>query len=425
MSDLKNDTRLPELRFPEFEHRKGFKRTPLSKLLVETKTRNKDNRFGKEHVLSVSGEFGCVNQIELLGRSYAGVSVDNYHTVEPGDLVYTKSPLKRNPYGIIKENKGSPGIVSTLYAVYRTTERAAPAYLDYFFCNDYNLNVYLQPLVNKGAKNDMKVKNSNVLTGHIFVPELDEQEKISDALSSIDELIKVEFQKLRALSDHKTGWMQKLLPLDGQEMPEVRLPEFRSAAKWGRKKIEDFGKIFKGKGVSKSDIAENGATPCIRYGQLYTDYGEVIHEVISSTNVRREELFLSKKNDVLVPASGETQEDIATASCVLDDNVALGGDINVLRTSAVGEFLSYYINVSLKDTISKVSQGISVVHLYPSQIEQLEFILPNEDEQRGIVAFLSQLDALCLAQSNKLEEIKELKKGLIQRLFVPPEVRGE
>ncbi len=203
---------LPENRFPKFQNRKPFKTTKLSDLLAETKTRNRDGRYGKEHVLSVSGEYGCVNQIEHLGRSYAGASVENYHVVETSDIVYTKSPLKSSPFGIIKENKGEAGIVSTLYAVYRSTGLSHPSYLDHYFSNAFNLNSYLQPLVNKGAKNDMKVKNSDVLTGQILVPEIDEQEVISDCLSSLDELISAKKKLIYALSDKRLGVTQALLP---------------------------------------------------------------------------------------------------------------------------------------------------------------------------------------------------------------------
>src|SRR5689334_7573937 len=108
----------PRLRFADFQNAGPWELRKISELLRERKQRNRELKFGPSDVLSVSGDYGCVNQIELLGRSYAGVSVKDYHVVEMGDLVYTKSPLKRNPYGIIKENKGKPGIVSTLYAVY-------------------------------------------------------------------------------------------------------------------------------------------------------------------------------------------------------------------------------------------------------------------------------------------------------------------
>ena len=115
----------------------------LNIVLSENKDRNEDLRFGKEDVLSVSGEQGIVNQITLLGRSYAGESVAPYHVVETGDVVYTKSPLKENPYGIIKQNRGAPGIVSTLYAVYHCSTPVTGQYLENYFCIDTYLNNYL------------------------------------------------------------------------------------------------------------------------------------------------------------------------------------------------------------------------------------------------------------------------------------------
>ena len=112
---------VPKLRFPEFWDAGDWEFRTLSELLSEPKKRNRNLKYGPEDVLSVSGEYGCVNQIEFMGRSYAGVTVKDYHVVETGDVVYTKSPLKAAPYGIIKLNKGRSGIVSTLYAVYRPT----------------------------------------------------------------------------------------------------------------------------------------------------------------------------------------------------------------------------------------------------------------------------------------------------------------
>ncbi len=203
---------VPRLRFPEFQASGEWERKQLSELLFETKQRNNELEYGRQDVLSVSGEYGCVNQIEFLGRSYAGASLKNYHVVETGDIVYTKSPLKKNPFGIIKENKGKPGIVSTLYAVYRVTDIGHPAYLDHYFSRDYNLNSYLQPIVKKGAKNDMKVNNFAVLGGEILIPKIDEQRKIAACLSALDEQIAAQSQKIDALNAHKKGLLQQLFP---------------------------------------------------------------------------------------------------------------------------------------------------------------------------------------------------------------------
>ena len=151
--------------------------------------KNRDNRFTKEDVLSVSGEYGIVNQIEFQGRSFAGASVSNYGVVENGDVVYTKSPLKSNPYGIIKTNKGIPGIVSTLYAVYKPKEITDSKFVQIYFELDSRMNSYMHPLVNKGAKNDMKVSAENALKGMVSFPKKNEQEMISLYFSTLDHLI--------------------------------------------------------------------------------------------------------------------------------------------------------------------------------------------------------------------------------------------
>ena len=188
--------------------------------LEVSKEKNKDEAFGKEDVLSVSGEQGVVNQITLLGRSYAGESVTPYHVVETGDVVYTKSPLKENPYGIIKQNRGTAGIVSTLYAVYHCSTPITGQYLENYFCIDTYLNNYLKPLVKRGAKNDMKVNNEEVLLGRIPLPSLQEQERINEIIAQFDRIIELKQQLLEEKRRQKQWLMQKLLdPNSGMRMP--------------------------------------------------------------------------------------------------------------------------------------------------------------------------------------------------------------
>lgn len=188
-----------------------WKNVKLNNYLYESKERNFDLKYSKKHVLSVSGEYGVINQIEFMGRSYAGKSVANYHVVNSGDIVYTKSPLKRNPYGIIKVNECEPGIVSTLYAVYSCNSNISGKYLEYYFQIDDNTNRYLRPLVRKGAKNDMKINNEHVLSGKLLIPSLKEQLDIVTFCELCDaELFKAKSVKTNIVKQKK-GLMQKLL----------------------------------------------------------------------------------------------------------------------------------------------------------------------------------------------------------------------
>ena len=204
----KDGQTVPEIRLDGFEGE--WEINKLNKYLTVSKKKNTKQQFGKEDVLSVSGEVGIVNQIQFQGRSFAGVSVEMYSIVETGNIVYTKSPLKANPYGIIKANYGIPGIVSTLYAVYLPYENVFPGFVERYFENDLRLNSYLKPLVNKGAKNDMKVSDKNALLGNVIFPKLEEQVAISDYFTNLDKFIQSHKDKISQLETLKKKLLQDM-----------------------------------------------------------------------------------------------------------------------------------------------------------------------------------------------------------------------
>ena len=200
-------------------------------------------------------------------------------------------------------------------------------------------------------------------------------------------------------------------------LPKLRFPEFENDGEWKVVKLGDIAQFFKGKGISKAEVSNTGTTPCIRYGELYTYYKEVVRDIKSYTNIPTDNLVLSKANDVIIPSSGETKEDISTASCIIEDGIALGGDINIIRSSANGIFLSYYLNNAKKNDIAKIAQGISIIHLYNEQLQNLSIAFPPLPEQQKIAAFLTSLDEQISAHTKKLEALKAHKKGLMQQLF--------
>ncbi len=199
------------------------------------------------------------------------------------------------------------------------------------------------------------------------------------------------------------------------KVPNLRFPGFEG--EWETKKLGEVATFSKGKGISKSDIDLNGITECIRYGELYTHYGEAINEIKSRTNANTSNLVLSEANDVIIPASGETTIDIATASCVLKSGVALGGDLNIIKSTYNGLFLAYYLNSKKKLAIANLAQGISVVHLYTSQLASLSLNLPEKKEQNKISAFLALHDQRIQTQNKIIEQLETLMRGFTNKLF--------
>ncbi len=169
--------------------------------------------------------------------------------------------------------------------------------------------------------------------------------------------------------------------------------------------------------MSKADISEDG-TPLILYGELYTTYSEVAYEIVRKTNKTVPSEYYSKIGDVIIPTSGETPEDIATATCVMLPNVILGGDLNIYRTTAVdGRVISYIIKHKLNRKISRLAQGKSVVHIGASEISQLEIHTPSIAEQKKILTMLRLIDEKISKQMLLIEHLKKYKRGVLKQIL--------
>ena len=208
------------------------------------------------------------------------------------------------------------------------------------------------------------------------------------------------------------------MKIDGKtshNSPSLRFPEF--TGEWKEERLSEIADIYKGAGISKDQLSDNGE-PCILYGELYTKYKtETITEVISRTDIDNTKLVRSKANDVIIPCSGETAEDIATARCVIKDGILLGGDLNIIRLHNYdGSFVSYQLNGKRKYDIAKVAQGVSVVHLYGEHLKGVKTVNPCLAEQKKISRFLSLLDERIAVQSRLIDRLQSLIKGIMVKL---------
>lgn len=196
----------------------------------------------------------------------------------------------------------------------------------------------------------------------------------------------------------------------------MRFPEFTE--EWKEEQLDNIATLSKGIGISKEQLSEDGE-PCILYGELYTKYkSEIIKQVESKTDINGSKLKRSKANDVIIPCSGETAVDIATARCVPFDNILFGGDLNVISLHQYdGAFMSYQLNGKRKYDIARVAQGVSIVHLYGEHLKAIKTYNPTLPEQQKIAKLLSLLDDRIDTQNKIIEDLKKLKSAISKQAF--------
>ena len=199
-------------------------------------------------------------------------------------------------------------------------------------------------------------------------------------------------------------------------VPHLRFPEF--SGEWKEEQLDSIATLSKGIGISKEQLSEDGE-PCILYGELYTKYkSEIIKHVESKTDIDSSKLKRSKANDVIIPCSGETAVDIATARCVPFDNILLGGDLNVISLHKYdGAFMSYQLNGKRKYDIARVAQGVSVVHLYGEHLKAIKTYNPSLPEQQKIAELLSLIDERIATQNKIIEDLKKLKSAISLKML--------
>ena len=199
-------------------------------------------------------------------------------------------------------------------------------------------------------------------------------------------------------------------------VPPLRFPEFTE--EWKAEQLDNIATLSKGIGISKEQLSEDGE-PCILYGELYTKYKpEIIKQVESKTDINGSKLKRSKANDVIIPCSGETAVDIATARCVPFDNILFGGGLNVISLHQYdGAFMSYQLNGKRKYDIARVAQGVSIVHLYGEHLKAIKTYNPTLPEQQKIAKLLSLLDDRIDTQNKIIEDLKKLKSAISKHLF--------
>jgi type I restriction enzyme, S subunit len=390
---------VPKLRFPGFSN--PWAHEPLSKVLKEHKLKNSVGR----DVFSVSMEYGIVNQIELLGRSFAAADTSHYTIGRRFDVVYTKSPLKAFPFGVVKQCKFDGEVaLSPLYGVFTPPNPHLGLMIEAYFESPNRSKAFLSPLCQKGAKNTLQITNTTFLSGRLPLPtQPAEQQKIAFCLSSVDELIAAQARKLDALKTHKKGLMQQLFPREGETQPRLRFPEFKNAGEWEPKLLGDAVKSFKTGKLDANAMVENGQyrfyTCAKNYYQIdkYAFEGEALLVAGNGAHLGYIHHYIGKFNAY-------------QRTYVLQNFKA-----NVV-------FLRCLLERYLPSRIQFEKKDGNTPYIVLSTLTEMPLVIPKDAaEQKRIASCLTSLDDLIAAQTQKLSALKTHKKGLMQQLFPSPE----
>ena len=401
----------PKIRFKGYT--KDWEQRKLIDYLEVSSEKNRDNRFTKEDVLSVSGEYGIVNQIEFQGRSFAGASVSNYGVVENGDVVYTKSPLKSNPYGIIKTNKGIPGIVSTLYAVYKPKEITDSKFVQIYFELDSRMNSYMHPLVNKGAKNDMKVSAENALKGMVSFPKKDEQEMISLYFSTLDNLITLHQRKCEQTKKLKKYMLQKMFPQNGAKVPEIRFDGF--TYDWEQRKLSELLEKYE-------DPVETPHDGYERVGIRSHAKGTFHSFVEPGKELDTAKMYRVAADKFILNITFAWEHAVA-----ITDNNDDGKLVShrfpqfSFNPKLKPHFFKYLmLDKKFREHLELSSPGGAGRNrvLKISDMLKYEIKLPSIEEQIKIGEYFDSLDHLITLHQRKCDELKKMKKYMLQNMFI-------
>ena len=408
---------VPKLRFPEFNA--PWNLEPLSHVLHEHKRKN----IARHEVFSVSMEFGIVNQVELLGRSFAAADTSHYTVGEQFDVVYTKSPLKAFPFGVVKQCKFAGNVaLSPLYGVFTPPNPHIGLLIEAIFESPERSKDFLAPLCQKGAKNTLQITNTAFLSGCLPLPaEPAEQARIADCLSSLDELLAAQARKVEALKTHKKGLMEQLFPREGETQPRLRFPEFRDAGEWEEVALGEIAEIKLGKMLDKKRQTTGHLLPYLN--NISVRWNEVNTSDLPTMRFEDRELvrFGLKAGDVLVCEGGEPGRAAVWDGRLPD--LKFQKAIHRVRFKipfAPKILVLHLANVAGSEQFDMLFTGGGIKHLTGETFSRFKIPLIPLAEQQRIADCLSSLDDLIAAETRSHEALKTHKKGLMQQLFPSP-----
>ena len=368
--------------------------------------------------MMITANNGFIEQSERYAFDNAGESLKKYILLQKGELAYNHGASKLRPFGscfalTTAESARIPFVYHCFSAENQNAEFLS------IELNGSEVESQLRKIVSSGARMDglLNISFDEYSTVTVLLPDIKEQEHIADFFRNLDHLITLHQRKYDKLQVLKKAMLEKMFPKNGSSVPEIRFKGFTDA--WEQRKLGEIAVFSKGVGYSKNDLCEEG-TPIILYGRLYTKYETCIFDVDTFVKEKAGSVY-SKGGEVIVPASGETAEDISIASVVVKPGILLGGDLNIVSPTAEYDSAFLALTISSGAThkyLSSLAQGKSVVHLHNSDIQSVSAKFPTKREQEKIHLIFGKIDTLITLHQRELEKLQNIKKSMLEKMFV-------
>jgi type I restriction enzyme, S subunit len=410
----------PKRRFPEFRDAPQWTDKPLGEIVSPiVRERKKPVEAYTGLGMRSHGKGTFLRNLENPEKN----SMENLYEVQCDDLVVNITFAWEGAIAIAKP-KDTGALVSHRFPTYVfKRDSAIPDFVRYIILDKQF--IYKLGVISPGGAGRNRVLNKNdFLKLRVVLPEVSEQQRVAECLTSLDELIDAHGQKLDTLKSYKKALMQQLFPRDGETIPRLRFPEFKDAPEWASHK---FGNLvvesFYGTSESTSD---KGQYPVLRMGNMVDGGLDFTNLVYIDLDREKFDAIRLKKGDILLNRTNspelvgkislfEMESECITASYI----VAFRLDTNEVHPS----FCSLMLNTQLYQAKIKLlaTPSISQANINPTTFRNsLDILIPTKSEQRRIASCISALGETIFAQAQKIEALKRHKKGLMQQLFPSP-----
>ena len=357
----------------------------------------KNQDLVSELPLTISAQYGLIDQNEFFDKRVASKDVSGYYLIENGEFAYNKSTSTDAPWGAVKRlDHYENGVLSTLYIVFGIKENNP---IDSnFLVSYYNTNLWhkgIREIAAEGARNHglLNIVPADFFETELMIPQdIEEQKQIGKFFKELEALITLHQRKYDKLQIIKKAMLEKMFPQNGSCFPEIRFKGFTDS--WEQRKFDKWGDFYYGHSCPKWSVTEDATIPCIRYGELYTKFGAKIDKVYSYTNMPTEKLRFSKGTEVLIPRVGEDPMDYNHCTWLSLKDVAIGEMISVFNTDQDPLFSATMFNATLQKEFAIRVEGGSVTNLYFDKLRNIDISYPLLAEQKKIAAFFENLDHL-------------------------------